>query len=483
MIRNRGAEKPVSLSFVENRATPLPVEKVPTLVPGQVMNDLSAGDASPYFRVESIEYPAQGDNPVGYKPAVYSESFFESFIAIMKNAPVPGSKRGHEFSSRPNSDFYTVGGRLVKKGDGAGVAHFKIYVPPEGDETSNVGFIRDNRAGIVEFSIAGNVEFSVNQQDQEVTILALKGGARNDAVPEGAMEQTVNGPDGDEILNAEGDRLLSASVRKARSLIKAGKYDARKAWRYSASVKSKLLDPDGDDWANFKSWHLVEHTSENEETNARYGYPYGDGTIVLRSALQAVASRASGQGLQNVSRAASALIDLINEKQNAQSGRTLMDTKEEALEFLSVNNGIPIEDVARAMKQEGKLATPEQTEALTVVNGLKELGLKDPVAEVKALQEKVKQSEADTVSNRLTAEFGPEKDAEGKENALRVYAGKVITNAEKLDDQIAELKKDPIALKLSGERADFASNENRVGIIEKGGKAPEDPNAPIVANY
>lgn len=481
MTRNRSSEKSCSVSLVKNRATPAATDQVPNLVPEAVMKELQTGDTAPYYRVESIEYPAEGDNPVGYKPAIYGEAFFESFLQVMNDRPIPGSKRGHEFASRPKSDFYTVGGKLDKKNDGAGIAHFKLYIPPDGDETSNAGFIRDNRAGIVEFSIEAAVEYSVNQDSQDVTILATKGAERNDAVPVGKMEQTVNAEDQDVVENAEGDTLLSASVRKARALINAGKYDARKRWSYTAAVKRRILG--NDDWKNYKSWHLVEHTGAEEDTQSRYGYPYGDGRIVLRSALQAAASRASAQKLPTVSSAASRLIDLINEKENAKSGRSLMDTKEEALEFLRVNHGIPLAEIANAMGQEGAVVTPDHTAALQVVNGLKELGLKDLVVEVKNLQERVKAGETDRIANRLTAEFGPEKSTDGKVNLLRAYAAKQITNAEDLDGQIEAAKKDPVAQQLAGQAADFTSNANKVGIVEQGEKPADDPDAPIVADY
>jgi hypothetical protein len=447
------------------------------------MKELQTGDTAPYYRVESIEYPAEGDNPVGYKPAIYGEAFFESFLQVMNDRPIPGSKRGHEFASRPKSDFYTVGGKLDKKSDGAGVAHFKLYIPPEGDETSNAGFIRDNRAGIVEFSIEAAVEYSVNQDSQDVTILATKGAERNDAVPVGKMEQTVNAEDQDVVENAEGDTLLATSVRKARLLINTGKYDARKKWSYNGTMKRHMLGAGGADWANYKSWHLVERGNASEDTQVRCGFAYGDGSLVFRSALQATAAQAAKQGLPNVARAASGLLDLINEKENIKSGRSLMDTKEEALEFLRVNHGIPLAEIANAMGQEGAVVTLDHTAALQVVNGLKELGLKDPVAEVKNLQERVKAGEADRIANRLTAEFGPEKATDGKDNLLRAYAAKQITNAEDLDGQIEAVKKDPVAQQLAGQAADFTSNANKIGIVEQGEKPADDPDAPIVADY
>lgn len=483
MTRNRSTEKTCGIRFVENKATPIPAEQVPTLIPQAVMNELTAGDPDPYFRVQSIEFPAEGDNPISMKPAVYGKGFFDSFVGVMNKRPIPGSKRGHEYKSRPNSDFYTVGGKVIENGEG-GVAHFKVYIPPNGDETPNAGFIRDNRAGIVEFSIEAAVEYTVNSDTQDVEIVRTRGSERNDAVPEGAMAQTVNAEDRDDIVeNAEGDRLLTASVRKARQLINAGDYDANKRWNYNATVKQRMLGDDN--WQNFKSWHLVEHADAEEKTQARYGYPYGDGRIVLKSALRSAAARASQQNLPNASEAASRLIDLINEKENTSNQRSnLMDSKEEALEFLRVNKGIPIEEIANAMGQDVRLATEDHAKALKVANDLREMGVEDPVGEVKRLREEVAKGEADRIANRLTAEFGPEKTADGNDNPLRQYAAERITNAADLDKQIADLKETPVAKQLAGNRANYTSDENRIGVVEKRGEeVPADPDAPIVAEY
>lgn len=467
-------KKRLCLNYVHNKASAVSVDAIPTLVPASVMDELltdpatNAKDSNPFFRVESIEYPAEGDNPLYYEPAIYGEEFFQSFLEVMNAKPVPGSKRGHEFKSRPQSDFYTVGGSLVKSGNGKGVAHLKIYIPPVGDETSNAGFIRDNRAGIVQFSIQSMVEYAVNQDTREVTIMGVKGGERNDAVPVGAMAQTVNADEEiDEVLNAEGDTLLASSVRKARGLINAGKYNAKGSWSKSRAVK-KILGASGDDFANLKAWSLVEHTSAPEDTQARYGYQYGDGTIVFRSALQNAAARASGQNLPQVSKAASALVALIGEKESASSqmGGSLMDDKKEMLDFVAVNRDIPITEIANAMGKADQIATDEQRSALKVVNELKELGITDPVAEVKKARAQAEENERNVIANRLTKEFGPEKFEDGRVNTLRAYAAKQITNAEALDKQVEDLKADPVAKTLATQRADYHSVENKLGIVE-----------------
>ena len=159
-----------------------------------------------------------------------------------------------------------------------------------------------------------------------------------------------------------------------------------------------------------------------------------------------------------------------------------MDDKNDVLEFLRVNNAMPLEEIAEAMGQSAKLATPEAAEALAVVNGLNGLGITDPVAQVTALQAQVKAGESERIANRLTSEFGPEKDAAGNDNLLRSYAAEQITNAENLDEQIEAVKNSPVAKRLAGERADFTSAQNRVVGIEQNDQ-PADNDGPIVTDY
>jgi len=446
------------------------------------MDELTRGDAERYFRVEAIRFPVNGDNPIGNGPAIYVKSFFDGYVGVTKNRPIPGSKRGHElFSSRPHNDFYTVGGKVVDNGDGTGIAYLKVYIPPEGDGTSNFGFIRDNRAGIVQFSLIAHGNFTIDSVTETVEANAVINDdwIRNDAVEVGKMEQTVNSEEIGISENASTDRLLKASVSKARGLINSGNYDNSSKWSFSAADGNKLLGSGGNDWAEYKSWHLVEDTSATANTRARYKYPYGKGGKVYRSALRAIAARASAQNLQDVSAAASALIAAIDKK--AKSGGSLMDTKEEALEFLGVNSGIPIAEIAKVMNQSDKLVTNEHIQALQTVNDLKALGF-NSVDDVKKLADAVAKNEQMLVGNRLTAEFGPEKGADGSPNLLRVYAGKVITNSKDIDAQLEEFKKDPIALQFAANRADFTKNV--VKVHEQGGKpVDEDPDAPIEADY
>ncbi|MGD8567329.1 MAG: hypothetical protein PVJ39_04540, partial [Gammaproteobacteria bacterium] len=205
----------VAFNFLSSQVS-INADDVPTLVSDKVMSELTNGDENPYFKIQAINYPVNGSGIYPHDEAVYTEEFFESFVNVTKERPIPGSKRGHEWGSRPNNDFYMVGGSLVKNGDGKGTVYFKNYIPPEGDGTSNLGFLRDLKAGIVHFSLVTMPEYNVSE-DEKMYITGSIGHERNDAVQygDGAMEQTTNSKYQDEFFE------------RAKNLISDGKIDIK----------------------------------------------------------------------------------------------------------------------------------------------------------------------------------------------------------------------------------------------------------------
>lgn len=178
---------------IASKTPMLKAEEIDTLVPTEAMEHLMNGDEKPFMKVEAIEYPIQGSG--GW----YTKEFFNSFIAVTKKRAIPGSKRGHEWLSRPHSDFYTIGGKTVDNVDGkTGIAYLKIYIPPKGDESENTGLIRDAGANIVNFSLVSAPEYKVKRDAESGMdvryFTASKGYERNDAVEygAGAMKQVVN---------------------------------------------------------------------------------------------------------------------------------------------------------------------------------------------------------------------------------------------------------------------------------------------------
>jgi transcriptional regulator with XRE-family HTH domain len=175
-----------------------PVNDVPILIPDTALAAIKGTEETPYEMVEAIEFPSEGQG------GIYTGSYFESLLTQMKTRPLGGSKTGHD---NTKDDFFTIGGRVEHTAENAGVAYFRILVPAEGYETTNSGFIRSCKTGNQEFSIVANAE-PTRGNDGKVYITEDIGKARNDAVPSGAMEQTVsNSAEEKEIMD-----LISAGM-------------------------------------------------------------------------------------------------------------------------------------------------------------------------------------------------------------------------------------------------------------------------------
>lgn len=455
-VLNKGL---VALNFKE-LASPPAADSVPTLIAANKLSVLQEGDDRPFYKIESIPYPATGNGAITAN-AIYEESFFQSFLNVLKDHPIPGSKSGHGWEANKN-DFYLVGGRLDSNGDGTGTVHFKNYIPPMGANGSNASFIRDARVGIINFSLVTSPKIEYDESGVE-HIVETNGRERNDAVgyKEGAMDQAVN---------ADGKRIMSGSLSNLRARIRSGDVDESSPWSFTGDDGNKLLGPDGDDWTNFAKWHLVENTDAEPETKARYSYPFGKNGKVFRSALRAIASRAAQQGLDDVSSTASDMLDLMTQMHKEKGSN--MDKAEllSTAKNMATNGGVTLIELAQAMGLENQLVTDKHKTALETMNSLEKMGVKDPAGELAALREQQKTAENALIESRLTKEFGPEKDGEGKENDIRVLANVlaqgVAFNA--LDAKVEEIKKNSVIQRLARERADYTSEVNNLGIVENG---------------
>ncbi len=107
--------------------------------------------------------------------------------------------------------------------------------------------------------------------------------------------------------------LNHSGLAKAHSLVAAGKVNNGE-WSFSGEDGDKLLGSAGDDWSGYSQWFFGTHMDQPEKTKAHYGYPFGKGGEVYRAALASIAARASAQGDDDISKAASALIDVIDAK-------------------------------------------------------------------------------------------------------------------------------------------------------------------------
>jgi len=106
-----------------------------------------------------------------------------------------------------------------------------------------------------------------------------------------------------------------AAVTKARTLIDAGSYDDTTEWSDAAPSTeqvNRFLEKEG--WDAFAEWHLAVEPDANEETKARYAFPYGDFRKVSRAALIHAKQRAAQNDHDAIEKAAGDLLDRLDGK-------------------------------------------------------------------------------------------------------------------------------------------------------------------------
>jgi hypothetical protein len=111
-------------------------------------------------------------------------------------------------------------------------------------------------------------------------------------------------------------KLYEPGYTHARSLIEAGKavLDERDAWsehQPSARAENDFIRDHG--WDEFARWHLAIDDSEDEDTKARYKFPYGDFEAVHRCAVLSAEVRAAQYDHVDVEVAAAHLHGLLDE--------------------------------------------------------------------------------------------------------------------------------------------------------------------------
>ena len=424
LMKNAGAPDGVVVFNYARSKVSLPAsDEIPTLIPGGEKNALFENDPAPFFKVEAIDFPAKGTG------GVYDGSFFKSFINVCKDRPIPGSKRGHEWVSRGNSDFYTVGGRIDSSDGGkTGTAFLKVYMPPKGDTTDNTGLIRDARAGIVHFSLVTKPDYNVKTEEDDMGnkvqvrhFTATMGAERNDAMEYGAGAMT-------QIVNSSGNAL---DIDAARALIEAGKFD----------ITNKI----GDD--------AIQNG------------------IVYRSALRRLASRANEEDRAAIGE----LLSLID-KSSTKGGKPVEKNEIfEALKNLVVNAKTNIREIADAVGL-GALVRNETDDAnaATVKTLNEKLGEK-PLEKLDAVLAENKANAVAIVENAVQ-EITPKtvKNAEGAdvENPSFKYAMTQLNGKSGADltAAIEALKKDHVMLALESNRADGTSST----YISADGKKPAE---------
>jgi len=459
-------------------------EEVPTLIPDAAYGALLCGDADPVFSTEMLEFPCRGSG------GVYERGFFEEYVGKLKDRPHPGSKRGHEWTSRPCTDFYTIGGKVVANADGkSGRAYLKMYVPRHGDSSSNEGFIRDVKAKIVNYSLVSYPEYVVKIDDsggerREVRhFIGSKGGERNDAVEYGmgAMKQAVNKSEGGETdgigfeANADGESVSRFCYRWACRKIREGRIEAHRGFQWGEKDYEAALGPEGDDWHNVGKHFLCRDNNATVETRERYLYPIGKGGKVYRSALSALKARSSGE----TKAACESLIRKLDAKREKSTNGGNGVEKRELLEALKnmVDNGqISLAQIAEGVGLASLVrseADAENAKAVALLNGR---SLADVLAENKAQRDAIAESKVLALVGSKTLKTG---DGAERENPAYVYARNAVAGkaGEDVDKALEGMKADSVFASLNAALADGESAINRVA---NGGAEPSRDAAPPV---
>jgi hypothetical protein len=97
--------------------------------------------------------------------------------------------------------------------------------------------------------------------------------------------------------------LNRTAFEYASQLIEEGRavYDSRDDWsehRPTAEEENEFIEKHG--FTEYAKWHLGIDPEENEQTKARYKFPYGDFVDVHRCALLAAESRAGQYGYDDI---------------------------------------------------------------------------------------------------------------------------------------------------------------------------------------
>ena len=109
------------------------------------------------------------------------------------------------------------------------------------------------------------------------------------------------------------------AVARARKLIDAGDYDDTTEWSDAAPSTeqgNEVLEKKG--WDEFAAWHLAVDPDANEETKARYAFPYGDFRTVNRAALIHAKQRAAQNDHGEIEKVADELLHYLDDKTGRQ---------------------------------------------------------------------------------------------------------------------------------------------------------------------
>lgn len=112
--------------------------------------------------------------------------------------------------------------------------------------------------------------------------------------------------------------LYERGYRHARNLIEQGNVDKTAPWSISPEDENELLG-DPPDWKKYASWHLGERPGADEETKARWAFPFGKKGKVYRRGLIAAKSRAAQQGYTDIAKAADKLLQMVDGEEGSRT--------------------------------------------------------------------------------------------------------------------------------------------------------------------
>jgi hypothetical protein len=110
-------------------------------------------------------------------------------------------------------------------------------------------------------------------------------------------------------------KLHESAFEFAKKLIEDGMFviDERDAWsedQPTAEEENQFIEDEG--WQAYGNWHLGVDDDEDEETKARYKFPYGDFERVHRCGVLAAESRAGQRKYEAIEAAAAHLHGMLD---------------------------------------------------------------------------------------------------------------------------------------------------------------------------
>lgn len=104
-----------------------------------------------------------------------------------------------------------------------------------------------------------------------------------------------------------------AAVAKAEELIDAHHYDLHRDWSSGApSAEDGNAQIKRHGWDGYGEWYLGLDDGANEDTKDRYGFPFGDYSRVMRSALIHAKQRAAQNGHREIEAQAGRLLERLD---------------------------------------------------------------------------------------------------------------------------------------------------------------------------